>query len=1562
MEGAQLALCVASGMEAAGTAQSAPDSEPPEPRLTEDWQIRLILAGRSLEAAYNTAKLFAQYNRSGRHNLISQIRYLTRVVGGQESGRTTREEGAQAQFPFDLVQRDGKPSQFLEQMERCLNLELQGEELGCKLPNAHVRIGSKFHLKDFYEAELLFQNIGYTYRFAYLLAEDIIRQLRQLRKAKGSCDRLVLVGYENYSAVLVSQVIDYLRGTGDPEMPRLYHLQYFRRKNGEEYLEELGGPFQAEGACASIVILPVGTTLSTIYKLRNALNRSYPKLEENRAASLRSYALIVVGDSSETPKSGRYWKRVPEEGGQAGILLQLEPEQKNSALLTVRTLLIPRTEWMVPQECPECALDPKNPRVRVPLAQVDKTSTIPNLIFPLKRTGTKGITFSIRNREENQKRLEAMKGHVTYGHVAQSHNHFQFYIEYGGYYAAQRNQSGYRKWLSSLRGEVDMNAFNIVISPRSHNDCLFVKDVVDEIFLHNPYFLFLPLDTVYREDIRTKFSYITREYAAACAGDFPPAINVYFVDYTLISGQTLHRGENLVNMLLRDSRVKLRDNINLYHKIILLANRSSYDTIGYMVRDPMKDFHAYVTLAIPTFNTQQNYCPTCEMVELYQEISKCCATNDLYWYYRDLEQKHMLRTPEEYAAWSERSHWIRPSYLRLLCQWLYSRDGEESDRKTVEDLCKAWKDWKEGQTGNGSKHPEKIWELCLFDLYKSAGDCPKVSKALNALLAERTWRRMICTHKAMELQEGLAEKGWPETPENNVYKALRKHLYDVLKRQETLFARREWLISYLKVFSRGYLAKLFQIRQGIYTLLELLLLEMVRPEAESGTLDSLWDAFGEEKEIAEWRRQMCELLRIDEKMGPEELLQLYQLYLVIARRLCDLQSNSLLNYDILKRADGFLARLLEARKKADGRIKPGKEELARLITLPSKEQMQIDYMRLIKWGAMSSTEESKGFLLQELAKQLTENGREKSAGGVLDCKELAEIIRMENTRLIYTGVKRLDEICPREMDWETALDKVKQAKEQCTIENGGGESGLRYYPQNPLSDLFRFLDGTFRSKDSYISRLTAMLGLYRRVQQISKDGSVLESRKNYVAQYGELCFCLSRIAACESCCIVHRRNGRNQIIAGSVALSSDDEAESLVNGLIRDAFARQKDEDAEKFRDIRKANSGGEDGSPKRDGLVVTLRLQRRAGEKYKQDVYLVFWDQIKEGGQPCADGTSQLLFMRQPLQELLERDLYALHHFKVSYEDVVQIAQKKKTECCILHLTDLHVSEQNVDSILQLVQDWEKDLAKDEPDLVLITGDIVQGNNTAIDLERNYQEAGKVIKAIARVLWSQKCSDGRMVLRADWKKRIIIIPGNHDYAAMNELTATHTLRATNGGTPVMKDGSPMSRFSYFIQFLQDFLDVDMGQSVRSNLNEVRTYPQLGVRIIALNSVSQVGPLRNNKMQLDADFIQRLDQSGEGKGLQSDLVNIVMSHHSSCYVPDYVRTAQAAHPQMREVANALLLDFRTEVSVLGRERVRVPLGFLMYCLLTEIVLFRGSRSSQRRATSSPFRSPLTSSR
>ena len=64
--------------------------------------------------------------------------------------------------------------------------------------------------------------------------------------------------------------------------------------------------------------------------------------------------------------------------------------------------------------------------------------------------------------------------------------------------------------------------------------------------------------------------------------------------------------------------------------------------------------------------------------------------------------------------------------------------------------------------------------------------------------------------------------------------------------------------------------------------------------------------------------------------------------------------------------------------------------------------------------------------------------------------------------------------------------------------------------------------------------------------------------------------------------------------------------------------------------------------------------------------------------------------------------------------------------------------------------------LKQGSPELIVVTGDIVQGNSTAVDLEANYQCAAEVLRSIAHILWPQPCIGGGTLLRADWKKRII--------------------------------------------------------------------------------------------------------------------------------------------------------------------------------------------------------------
>ena len=67
---------------------------------------------------------------------------------------------------------------FLDRMKSVLNNDISEYPYGCKISNTHIRISSRIHLNDFYEAELLFHNLGNVYRFAYLIASDILKSVK----------------------------------------------------------------------------------------------------------------------------------------------------------------------------------------------------------------------------------------------------------------------------------------------------------------------------------------------------------------------------------------------------------------------------------------------------------------------------------------------------------------------------------------------------------------------------------------------------------------------------------------------------------------------------------------------------------------------------------------------------------------------------------------------------------------------------------------------------------------------------------------------------------------------------------------------------------------------------------------------------------------------------------------------------------------------------------------------------------------------------------------------------------------------------------------------------------------------------------------------------------------------------------------------------------------------------------------------------------------------------------------------------------------------------------------
>lgn len=282
--------------------------------------------------------------------------------------------------------------------------------------------------------------------------------------------------------------------------------------------------------------------------------------------------------------------------------------------------------------------------------------------------------------------------------------------------------------------------------------------------------------------------------------------------------------------------------------------------------------------------------------------------------------------------------------------------------------------------------------------------------------------------------------------------------------------------------------------------------------------------------------------------------------------------------------------------------------------------------------------------------------------------------------------------------------------------------------------------------------------------------------------------------------------------------------------------------------------------------------------KKYEKDRNMEDESEIRECPLTYRDlwDIRNVLFLRDKLEAVLRRDITALKNMIHKYDYVEKIGDETVK---FLHISDLHVAKKRQETLEDILRAGS--LPK-QVDLLLITGDIVQGAYTATGLTENYAAAVSVIKELAIRLWGTE-RGAKKYVRSDWNKRIIISTGNHDYASMNELEALNEHRATLSGSASGELGNTMVKHSYFINFLHNLLGKDIDDVVQYDLNEMINFEKLDVTVININSNSGVNPYRTNKVKIDADAVDRMYRA------EFRLSKVIyMMHHTPMYQIDYL--------------------------------------------------------------------------
>lgn len=574
--------------------------------------------------------------------------------------------------PFDMIQYDvNQPTLLERRMIEVLNKDVQSDQFGCKLEGLHVRIGSKIHIRTFYESELLFHNNYYTSRFAYWLYNELCNN-NELDLDMP----FVLVGCENYSEMLLNELCNMFEKEGRETEYLIYEERIAGKFRGKRSLENYKN-YQF------IIIVPINSTLTTHIKVSGFLEKAIHKeLKRNRMSTSPKYRLgkvlnygIVLIDS---PEENDYWNNV---GDEKNTIISKIDDSKMKFYIKVSS------QWENPLKCTACFPD-KDYTNEIPLVETNKESIVPMHAIGIRKSDyvNKGAIG------EDDEQIQDLAKFLVYKHVERNGNHFNYYFATERLWDFPEIREKIRKWLGEKKEELreldGCKVYDIIVAPLHYSNTVFVEEVNEHLFKNAALVLHFDADREFRMNVRTKYSSIQQLYDNLCEDNEKSIINYHYVDDTIVSGRTFRRMKSLIASLIHKNGKSVVQ-INIFKSVVLLLNRMSASSIRDYIGEK-QHFFAYFNLQISSMRVNSDACILCKKYQEWNKLAQQASLNKVfsYWYKRsgdlkcdpvekinigkDTENDKILRN-EQYMLASHRAK----SLLDAACDYMNRKELQQ---------------------------------------------------------------------------------------------------------------------------------------------------------------------------------------------------------------------------------------------------------------------------------------------------------------------------------------------------------------------------------------------------------------------------------------------------------------------------------------------------------------------------------------------------------------------------------------------------------------------------------------------------------------------------------------------------------------------------------------------------------------------------------------------------------------------------------------------------------------------------------------------------------------------
>jgi hypothetical protein len=462
-------------------------------------------------------------------------------------------------LPFDAILKnsDGKEL-ILSNLKTLLNNRIREEEEekkeekyegisgekgyiknidGYHIESTHFRVGNKVHSKDFYYAKRLFQNSFYTARLAMILALKIKSAAEKLNDKDELIippnRKILLVGYEMYSELLLSLVSKFLKEAGYANIRHCVGIdnnEKFAFKPDTNFYKDDKGLFEDSTA---IIIVPIASTGSTAAKIKTAI-------QEHVKIAAKSVL------TEEGLKDDELQTRIKQQSESINfpipsfnVLIARDKDEKFKRMMVTeqKHLIELDATWYFPEECDLCwGAKGAGFNGTETLFVTDKTYLTPALIFHnpqgklIANNGNDKYKISID-------KATLSKTSLFYKTVNRNNEFFLFSINSPQFIEDNNKHGEIVNWLKEVGAELENETKGdgnkvpriVILAPCHETNSEFMNMVNEHVFHSSATIIHHQSEGEYMENFRLLNKYVL--------GDKENEVKVFYVDDNLISGR-----------------------------------------------------------------------------------------------------------------------------------------------------------------------------------------------------------------------------------------------------------------------------------------------------------------------------------------------------------------------------------------------------------------------------------------------------------------------------------------------------------------------------------------------------------------------------------------------------------------------------------------------------------------------------------------------------------------------------------------------------------------------------------------------------------------------------------------------------------------------------------------------------------------------------------------------------------------------------------------------------------------------------------------------------------------